>query len=78
MTVSTKKKKRKANLVKIEEFRNAMAEKGVEMTPNEAREAYQALKEFIKVAKSLTVSEIWELGEYNKGFAELYMSARDF
>lgn len=63
--------------MKIEEFRNVMAERGVEMTPNEAKEAYRALKKFIKVAKGLTVSDIWELEEYNKGFAELYMLARD-
>lgn len=62
---------------KAEMFRNFLAERGTEMTPDEAKEVYKSLKSLIKVARGLSLKEIWEIGEHNKDYAELYMKAKE-
>ena len=63
--------------IRLEKFRELLAENGIEMTPEEASEAYRATKKFIKVAKELSMKEIWEVERHNKDYAKLYMKAKE-
>lgn len=54
-----------------------MAERGIEMTPQEAKDAYKALKEFVKVARGLSLADIWAVAEHNEEYAQLYMKAKE-
>jgi hypothetical protein len=62
---------------RIDKFREMLAESGVEMTPEEAKEAYRATRKFIKVAKGLSLKEIWQVAEHNEDYARLYMKAKE-
>jgi hypothetical protein len=61
----------------VEKFRRLLAENGVEMTPEEAGDAYKATRKFIKVAKGLSLKDIWEVAEHNEDYARLYMKAKE-
>lgn len=63
--------------IRLEKFRDLLAENGIEMTPEEARDAYRAVKKFIKVAKDLSLKDIWEVERHNKDYAALYMKAKE-
>lgn len=63
--------------IRIDKFRELLAENGIEMTPEEAREAYKTTKRFIKVAKGLSLKDIWAVGEHNEDYATLYMKAKE-
>lgn len=62
---------------KLQAFRNLLAEKGIEMTPEEAKEAYRTLKKFIKAARGLSLQDIWDMEAYNKQYADLYKRAKE-
>lgn len=63
--------------VRLDKFRELLAENGIEMTPEEAKDAYLATKKFIKVAKELSLKDIWEVERHNKDYASLYMKAKE-
>lgn len=63
--------------IRLDKFRELLAEKGIEMTPEEARCAYKATMKFIKVAKELSLKDIWEVEKHNKDYATLYMKAKE-
>lgn len=65
------------NSRKVNKFRSLMAERGVEMTPEEALDAYKALRQFMKVAKDLSMKDIWQVAEHNEEYAKLYMKAKE-
>lgn len=82
MTASTRpnplqRKDRAMNNIKPIRFRNFLAERGTEMTPEEAERAYKALKKFVKRAKKMSMEDIWAVERYNKEYAELYRRAKE-
>lgn len=62
---------------KTDAFRNFLAERGMEMTPEEAKNAYKALKKFVRRAKRMSLKDIWEVAKHNSQYAELYMKAKE-
>jgi hypothetical protein len=62
---------------KTDAFRNMAANQGIEMTPDEAADAYKALKKFVKRAKKMSLKDIWEVARHNQEYAELYMRAKE-
>jgi hypothetical protein len=63
--------------IRLEKFRDLLAENGIEMTPEEAKDAYVATKKFIRVAKGLSLKDIWAVAEQNEDYARLYMKAKE-
>lgn len=62
---------------RTDKFRTLLAENGIEMTPEEAKDAYKATRKFIKVAKELSLKEIWAVEKYSKEYATLYLKAKE-
>lgn len=62
---------------KTDEFRNFLAESGVEMTPEQSAKAYGALKKFVRRAKKMSLKDIWAVEEHNKEYAALYLKAKE-
>ena len=48
---------------KISAFRLLLAEQGVEMTMEQAKEAYHSAKNIMKRAKSMSMEDMWRLSE---------------
>jgi hypothetical protein len=48
---------------KILLFRKTMAERGIEITPEEAKDLYKSAKKIIKAAKNMTMEDIMRMSE---------------
>lgn len=68
------------------EFRTALAEKGIEMTPEQARKAYRMIRGLKKTAKKLSTIDMWQMEnddslgfskEERKQMVELYRMAKE-
>lgn len=44
-------------------FRSVLAEQGIEMTPDQAREAYRMARKLRKVARRLSMEDFWVMEE---------------
>lgn len=67
-------------------FRDLLAEKGIEMTPDEAKKAYRMAVKIRKIAKRLSTADLWvmeenELSGLSKEerlqIADLYRTAKE-
>jgi hypothetical protein len=65
-------------------FRSLLAEKGLEMTPRQAREAYKASKSIVNTSRKMSMLDIWNLeevegmsSEERKSLVEIYKSAKE-
>lgn len=68
----------------IAKFRTMLAESGIETTLEEAEDLFKNAKKFIKVARKMTLKEIWgildveDLGEEEKkDMVRLYQQAKE-
>lgn len=50
---------------KIYMFRKILAEKGIELTPEEAKKAYSMSRKFIKKSKKISMQDLWNMQETN-------------
>lgn len=48
---------------KLYHFRRILAENGIEMTPDQAKEVYKMTKDIIKRSKKMSMQQLWELKE---------------
>lgn len=48
---------------KIYLFRKALAEKGIELTPEEAKNAYAMGRRLIKKSRNMSMQDIWNMQE---------------
>lgn len=56
---------------RLKKFRMTLAEQGIEMTLDEAKNAIKEMKQFIKKSKKMSIKDIWMLEETKiKGFSE--------
>jgi hypothetical protein len=72
---------------RLKKFRMILAEQGIEMTLQEAKNAYKHLKSFIKKSRNMSIKDIWMLEETEvEGFSSeeknnmirLYQMAKEF
>jgi hypothetical protein len=71
---------------KSSKFRELLAEQGIEMTPDQATDAYKMARKIRKIAKKLSTRELWDL-EDNESLgitreeriqiADLYRAAKE-
>lgn len=71
---------------KILKFRNILAEQGIEMTVEEAKDAYSTASKFIKKCKKISLMNIWQIKDINyegisedekKQIIDLYRKAKE-
>jgi hypothetical protein len=48
---------------KLHQFRKTLAENGIEMTPDQAKEFYKMTKDIIRRSKKMSMQHFWKLKE---------------
>lgn len=56
-------------LINMPLFRNLLAEKGIETTPEQAEELYKSAKKVMRLAKKMSTEDLWAMLEAD-GFSE--------
>jgi len=58
-------------------FRDMLAEKGIEATPEEAIKLYKATKRFVRQAKKMSMDQVWRIEKEHRDIADLILLAKE-